>query len=55
LAIPGEPYTFGVLRQAQALGDFSSLQSKGRRAIRIHLGRDVVAGLKNLLEIVEGA
>ena len=54
LAIPGEPYTFGVLRQAQALGDFSSLQSKGRRAIRIHLGRDVAAGLKNLLEIVEG-
>lgn len=52
LAIPGEPYTFGVLRQAQALGDFSSLQSKGRRAIRIHLGRDVAAGLKNLLEIV---
>ena len=54
LAIPGEPYTFGVLRQAQALGDFSSLQSKGRRAIRIHLGRDVAAILENLLEMISG-
>ncbi|MEO8436394.1 MAG: bifunctional transaldolase/phosoglucose isomerase [Pyrinomonadaceae bacterium] len=49
LAIPGEPYTFGILRQAQALGDFSSLASRDRRAIRVHLGRDVDAGLKKLL------
>jgi glucose-6-phosphate isomerase len=52
LAIPGEPYTFGILRQAQALGDFSSLVKHGRRAIRIHLGRDVKAGLKKLLGIM---
>lgn len=52
LAIPGEPYTFGVLRQAQALGDFSSLASRDRRAIRVHLGRNVEAGLKKLLEMV---
>lgn len=52
LAIPGEPYTFGILRQAQALGDFSSLASKGRRAIRVHLGSEVAAGLQKLLEIV---
>ncbi|MEP6706390.1 MAG: glucose-6-phosphate isomerase [Pyrinomonadaceae bacterium] len=54
LAIPGEPYTFGVLRQAQALGDFSSLESHGRRVIRIHLGREVGAGLKKLRETIEG-
>ncbi len=45
IAIPGESYTFGVLKQAQALGDYESLASRGRRAIRIHLGSDVDAGL----------
>jgi len=52
LPIPGEPYTFGILRQAQALGDFSALAEHSRRAIRIHLGRDVEAGLQKLLTIV---
>ncbi|MDX6611802.1 MAG: transaldolase / glucose-6-phosphate isomerase [Blastocatellia bacterium] len=52
LAIPREPYTFATLRQAQALGDFSSLAKHGRRAIRVHLGSDVDAGLKKLLEKV---
>lgn len=54
LPIPGEPYTFGILRQAQALGDFSALEKHGRRAIRIHLGSDVTAGLQKLLKIVRG-
>ena len=52
VAIVGEPFTFGVLKQAQALGDFQSLASRDRRAIRIHLGADVAAGLKTLLEII---
>ncbi|HEU0176345.1 MAG TPA: bifunctional transaldolase/phosoglucose isomerase, partial [Blastocatellia bacterium] len=50
--IVGEPFTFGVLKQAQALGDFQSLASRDRRAIRVHLGADIAAGLKTLLEIV---
>jgi transaldolase/glucose-6-phosphate isomerase len=50
--IVGEPFTFGVLKQAQALGDFQSLASRDRRAIRIHLGDDVATGLKTLFEIV---
>ena len=50
--IPNEPFTFGVLKQAQALGDFQSLASRRRRAIRVHLGEDVAAGLRTLLEIV---
>ncbi|HYV03910.1 MAG TPA: transaldolase, partial [Blastocatellia bacterium] len=50
--LPGEPFTFGVLKQAQALGDFQSLSSRQRRAIRVHLGEDVQAGLQTLLEIV---
>ncbi|MCI0489992.1 MAG: bifunctional transaldolase/phosoglucose isomerase [Blastocatellia bacterium] len=51
--IAGEPFTFGVLKQAQALGDFQSLASRHRRAIRVHLGADIAAGLKALLEIVQ--
>ena len=50
--LPGEAFTFGVLKQAQALGDFQSLASRRRRAIRVHLGEDVAAGLRILLEIV---
>ena len=53
LPIPGEPYTFGVLKAAQALGDFLSLSKRNRRALRVHLGKDVVAGLKKLQAAVE--
>jgi len=36
-AIPGEPYTFSILKQAQALGDFQALAKRGRRVISIDL------------------
>ena len=49
LAIPGVPYSFGTLKQAQALGDFQSLQSKQRRVLRIGLGRDLDANLRMLV------
>ena len=35
LPIPGEPYSFGILKQAQAFGDFASLDAAGRRALLI--------------------
>lgn len=53
--IPGEPYTFSILKDAQALGDFQSLLAHGRRAIRVDLGKDVVAGLQKLSEIIRQA
>ena len=53
LPIPGEPYTFGVLKAAQALGDFLSLSKRNRRAIRVHLGADVEAGLERLQQAME--
>jgi hypothetical protein len=41
LPIPGQPFTFGVLEMAQAIGDFRSLDATGRRALHVHLpGRD---------------
>ncbi len=55
LPIPGEPYSFSVLKQAQALGDLQSLQNKGRRVLRVDLGKDVKAGLDRLLKALEGA
>ena len=53
--IPGEKFTFGVLKQAQALGDFESLASRHRRAIRVDLGGDVEKGLRRLLALVKAA
>jgi glucose-6-phosphate isomerase len=52
LAVPDETYTFSILKQAQALGDFRSLASRGRRAIRVDLGADAVAGLQRLQQLI---
>ncbi len=48
LPIPGEPYGFGIMKRAQALGDLRSLQCRGRRVLRIHLAGDVEAGLSDV-------
>ena len=45
LAVPGSKYTFGVVKATQARGDFEVLAERGRRALRVHLGADVAAGL----------
>jgi len=49
LPIPGKPYTFGVLADAQALGDLQALQSLGRRVARIHSDRGDVAAISRLV------
>jgi transaldolase/glucose-6-phosphate isomerase len=54
-AVPGEAYTFSILKQAQALGDFHSLSKRDRRAIRVDVGNDAVGGLKRLYELVRAA
>ena len=48
LAVPGQKYTFGVVKAAQARGDFEVLVERKRRALRVHLGPDVGRGLKQL-------
>ena len=40
LPIPGSRFTFGILKQAQALGDFQAMQQRGRRILRLHLAGD---------------
>ncbi len=51
--IPGEKHTFGVLERAQAIGDWQSLISHGRRALQVHL--DDVSRIKELEAAVQGA
>jgi transaldolase/glucose-6-phosphate isomerase len=53
--IPGRPYTFGVLRKAQALGDLQALRAHGRRVIKIDLGENTRDGLTVLKEILDQA
>lgn len=55
VAIPGAKYTFGVVIDAQAAGDLTVLEARGRRALRVHLGKDVEAGLKALAGWVSNA
>jgi len=55
LAVPGQKYTFGVVKAAQARGDFQVLADRGRRALRVHLGSDVAAGLAKLEQAVRQA
>jgi transaldolase / glucose-6-phosphate isomerase len=53
--VPGAKYTFGIVKAAQARGDFQVLADRGRRALRVHLGKDVNAGLENLAKAVREA
>ena len=48
LAVPGQKASFGVIKAAQARGDFDVLTERGRRALRVHLKGDLEAGLKLL-------
>jgi glucose-6-phosphate isomerase len=50
--VPGEAYTFSVLKEAQALGDFRALKARGRRVVRIDLGDDMSSGLERLQEAI---
>ena len=55
VAVPGAKYTFGVVKAAQARGDFQVLSERNRRALRVHLGKDVAAGLTALGAAIEKA
>jgi transaldolase / glucose-6-phosphate isomerase len=53
LPVPGQKYTFGIVKAAQARGDFQVLADRKRRALRVHMGSDVPAGLTKLAELVK--
>ncbi len=54
VAVPEADYTFGALITAQALGDLSALRQRGRRVLRVNLGRDVAGGLRRMAEALRG-
>jgi len=55
LAVPGQAYTFGVVKAAQARGDLAVLAERGRRALRVHLDTDAPRGLQMLRAAVDQA
>ncbi len=53
LPVPQQKYSFGVVKAAQARGDFAVLAERDRRALRVHLGSDVKAGLTKLAKLIQ--
>jgi hypothetical protein len=51
--VPGQRYTFGVIKAAQARGDMRVLADRARRVLRVHLGSDVGAGLAKFGQAVD--
>ncbi len=55
LPVPGQKYTFGVVKAAQARGDFEVLAAGKRRALRVHLRGPLDAALRKLRESIDQA
>ncbi len=55
LQVPGQRYTFGIVKAAEARGDFEVLAERNRRVLRVHLGPHVAAGLTTLKEAIRQA
>lgn len=55
LPVPGENYSFGVVKAAQARGDFDVLAERGRRALRVHIRGSLKDGLAELAKAVHQA
>ncbi len=54
LPVPETDYTFGQLIKAQALGDFQAFTQRGRRVLRVNLGKDVTGGLRQFENALRG-
>jgi transaldolase/glucose-6-phosphate isomerase len=55
LAVPGEKYTFSVVKAAQARGDFDVLAERGRRALRLHITGSLDAGLERIAQALSAS
>src|ERR1022692_3684999 len=51
LPVPGQKYTFGVVKSAQARCDFQVLADRKRRALLVHLGSVVKAGRSKIPDL----
>ncbi len=52
LQVPQQKYTFGIVKAAQARGDFQVLADRHRRALRVHLGKNIAKDLNHLRDLV---
>jgi hypothetical protein len=52
LNVPDQKYSFGIVKAAQARGDFQVLLERERRALRVHLTADVKSGLEKILSLL---
>jgi transaldolase / glucose-6-phosphate isomerase len=55
VAIPGQPFSFSVLKQSQSLGDLQSLTSRRLPVLRVTLGREPAAGWRALVTAVKSS
>jgi hypothetical protein len=55
LAVPGDRYSFGLVKEVEARSDLEVLARRGRRALRVHLGADVPAGLEQIHAVMTEA
>src|SRR5437870_9290909 len=55
LSVPEQKYTFGVVKAAQARGDFQVLAERDRRVLQLHVGKNLESGLKTLQSAIEQA
>jgi transaldolase/glucose-6-phosphate isomerase len=55
IPVPSQKFTFGIVKAAQARGDFSVLSDRDRRALRIHLGKNVKSDLAKLAKAIKQA
>lgn len=53
--VPGEAYSFSILKEAQALGDFRALKARDRRVVKIDLGDDALSGLERLAQAMRSS
>ena len=53
LAVPGEKYSFGLVKAAQAQGDSEVLAQRGRRLLRIHLTGNLARGLASIAQMID--
>ncbi len=50
--VPGQKYSFGVVKAAQARGDFQVLLDRERRALRVHLTENVDEDLRKIIKLI---
>lgn len=55
LPIPGRPYSFSILKQAQGLGDLQTLRDRRRRVVHLHITGNIQSGLQKIIEAIQAA